>query len=347
MPRAPRLEFKGAIYHVMARGNRREDIVRDDEDRQLFVDTFGEACLRAGWEVFAWVLMNNHYHAVFRTPQANLVEGMAWMQNTYTRRLNGRHRLWGHLFGGRYRSLSIDDGQANVPDSGDYLTSAIDYVHLNPARAGIVDGRRQSLMEYRWSSLAQGYLVSPSKRPPWLSASEGLGLLNTSDTATGRRRLLERLDGWIREERDGDAIEGALFGDRVRRGWFWGTEQFKERMLKRLSSKQKKPGNRNYRGSELQQDHSRRTAKRIIEEALKHYGMTDQELSTMIRGDCRRASVAWAIARHTTLSRGWIAKRLKLKNAANASLVIRRFVKSPDRTLPPTVRQWKKLKDAD
>jgi len=117
MPRAPRLEFKGAIYHVMARGNRREDIVRDDEDRQLFVDTFGEACLRAGWEVFAWVLMSNHYHAVFRTPQANLVEGMAWMQNTYTRRLNGRHRLWCHLFGGRYRSLLIDDRQANVPDS--------------------------------------------------------------------------------------------------------------------------------------------------------------------------------------------------------------------------------------
>ena len=74
MPRAPRLEFKEAIYHVMARGNRREDIVRDDEDRQLFVDTFGEACLRAGWEVFAWVLMNNHYHAVFHPGSVSIFQ---------------------------------------------------------------------------------------------------------------------------------------------------------------------------------------------------------------------------------------------------------------------------------
>ena len=61
MPRSPRIEFDGAVYHVMARGNRREPIVFDDQDRQLFVQTFSEACSMTGWEVFAWVLLDNHY----------------------------------------------------------------------------------------------------------------------------------------------------------------------------------------------------------------------------------------------------------------------------------------------
>ncbi len=65
MPRTPRVEYEGAIYHVMARGNRREPIVFNDDDRDLFVDTFGHACERTGWEVFARVWMDNHYHAVF------------------------------------------------------------------------------------------------------------------------------------------------------------------------------------------------------------------------------------------------------------------------------------------
>jgi len=62
MPRSPRIEYEGAVYHVMARGNRREPIVFDDGDRELFVSTFAEACTKTGWEVFAWVLMDNHYH---------------------------------------------------------------------------------------------------------------------------------------------------------------------------------------------------------------------------------------------------------------------------------------------
>lgn len=93
----------------MARGNRRERIVHNDGDRECFVETPGEACHRTGWEVFAWVLMDNHYHLAVRTPEANLVAGMSWFQNSFTRRINTRNRLWGHLFGGRYKSIPADD----------------------------------------------------------------------------------------------------------------------------------------------------------------------------------------------------------------------------------------------
>lgn len=62
----------------MVQGNHREEIVVDDADRKVFLRTFGEACEKCGWKVFAWALMDNHYHAVFLTPHGNLVEGMMW-----------------------------------------------------------------------------------------------------------------------------------------------------------------------------------------------------------------------------------------------------------------------------
>jgi len=84
--RSIRIEYPGAFYHVMARGNRREEIFRDDGDWQLFLRTLGEACTRSSWRVHGWVLMTNHYHLFLETPEANLVAGMQWLQNSYTRR---------------------------------------------------------------------------------------------------------------------------------------------------------------------------------------------------------------------------------------------------------------------
>ena len=81
MARNIRMEMAGGFYHVMARGNRREKIYADDDDRRFFLATLAEACGMTGWRVHAWVLMSNHYHLFVETPEANLVEGMKWMQN--------------------------------------------------------------------------------------------------------------------------------------------------------------------------------------------------------------------------------------------------------------------------
>ena len=88
MGRSPRIEFPGAIYHVMALGNRRLNIVTDDDDRWMFIRTLGQAATRSNFRVHAWVLMDNHYHLVIETPKANLVAGMQWLQTTYTKRFN-------------------------------------------------------------------------------------------------------------------------------------------------------------------------------------------------------------------------------------------------------------------
>ena len=92
MPRALRIEYPGAIYHVMNRGDRREPIFHDDWDHQKFLTTLAEVCTKTDWQVHAYGLMGNHFHLVVETPNANLVAGMRWFLSTYTARFNRRHQ---------------------------------------------------------------------------------------------------------------------------------------------------------------------------------------------------------------------------------------------------------------
>jgi len=114
MARKLRVEYPGAIYHVMNRGDRREPIFRVDADRQLFLATLGECCGKTDWQVHAWCLMSNHFHLVLETPRGNLVAGMKWFLGTYTARFNRRHQLIGHLFSGRYKALVVEDRKSVV-----------------------------------------------------------------------------------------------------------------------------------------------------------------------------------------------------------------------------------------
>lgn len=94
MARSLRIQYPGAFYHVMARGNGRAAIFVDDDDRRFFLHTLGQACEMTGWRVHAWVLMSNHYHLFIETPEANLVAGMQWLQNTCTRGLTRARWRW-------------------------------------------------------------------------------------------------------------------------------------------------------------------------------------------------------------------------------------------------------------
>jgi len=99
MARKLRIQYEGAIYHVMNRGDHREDIFRGDKDRKLFIETLGQACAKTDWQIHAWCLMSNHFHLVVETPKANLVDGMKWLLGTYTSRFNRRHKLFGQKRG--------------------------------------------------------------------------------------------------------------------------------------------------------------------------------------------------------------------------------------------------------
>ena len=131
MSRTLRIEYPGAVYHVQSEGNRGDAIYLDDEDREIFLRTFQEASRRSGWTVYAYALMANHYHILFQTARANLVDGMKWLQTAYTQRFNARHRMRGHLFAGRYHAMVVE------ADNAHYFSTIIDYIHLNPARSGL------------------------------------------------------------------------------------------------------------------------------------------------------------------------------------------------------------------
>src|SRR5260221_10343944 len=132
MPPNLRVQYPGAIYHIMNRGDRREKIFKDDDDRHRFLKTMAEACEKTGWQVHAYCLMSNHFHLVVETPQPNLVAGMKWLLGTYTIRFNRRHQEFGHVFSGRYKSLIVDGSGSG------YLKSVRDYVHLNPVPASVL-----------------------------------------------------------------------------------------------------------------------------------------------------------------------------------------------------------------
>ena len=128
----------------MSRGDRREAIFLDDADRQDFLKTLAEAGQKTGWQVHAYCLMDNHLHLVGETPDANLVAGMRWLLSTYTIRLNHRHKLFGHVFSGRYKALLVEGGNG-------YLKTVCDDVPLNPVRAGLLRPEER-LLSYLWSS---------------------------------------------------------------------------------------------------------------------------------------------------------------------------------------------------
>ncbi len=309
MARKLRVEYSGAIYHVMNRGDRREPIFRDDADRQRFVETLGDACGKTGWQVEAYVLMPNHFHLVVETPQPNLVAGMKWLLGTYTSRFNRRHKLFGHLFAGRYKSLIVE-GSGNG-----YLKSVCDYVHLNPARAKLV-GAEEPLKAFAWSSWP-AYLLARSKRPAWLGVERLLGEYGIAkDSAAGRQRLEAALEA-RRGAEEGDGCET------IRRAWCLGGEQFRQELLAQMSERL---GAEHYGDERAETEEAR--AERIIAEELKRRRWQGADLQTRPGGDAAKVALAARLRSETTLTVEWIAERLGVGSRGYLNHLLYRYRKA-------------------
>jgi len=164
MTRPLRIEFPGGLYHLTSRGDRREAIYLDAEDRRAWLAIFGKVCERFNWVCQAWCQMSNHYHIVVETVEGNLSQGMRQLNGVYTQRFNRTHHRVGHVFQGRYRAVMVEK------DS--YLLELMRYVVLNPVRAGMVTGAA----DWPWSSY--GAMVGTAKRPEWLQTEWILGRFN-------------------------------------------------------------------------------------------------------------------------------------------------------------------------
>ena len=344
MPRSLRLEFPGAYYHVMARGNRRQAIFHDDDDRRFFLATLAEACGMTGWRVHCWVLMGNHYHLFIETPEPNLVAGMGWLQNTLTRRHNVRHQAWGRLFGDRYKAVLVDGA-----DTYHYRTLA-DYIHLNPVRARIVRPKAgQSVLDYPWSSVAGGWARPPGRRPQWLAATGGLERFDLPDTVAGRRRMVEHLDRRAVAEEIKECGVPALPEEvdarcsHLRRGWYWGGQAFAEKLrgLAGQVMKERERRSRAYRRAPQVLDHGQQQAELWLRAGLKAAGLDAQQVTQLKGSDPRKLALAELLWKRTTVSQEWIAVQLAMRSAANVSQQLRRMNQTNgSANLPPAMRRF-------
>jgi REP element-mobilizing transposase RayT len=293
MARKLRIQYAGAVYHVLNRGDRREVIFEDDPDRQRFLETVSEACQKTAWQVHAYCLMSNHFHLVLETPQPNLVAGMKWLLGAYTSRHNRRHQEFGHLFSGRYKALLVDG-------SGDgYLKTVCDYVHLNPARAQLLPPQ-EPLSDFLWSSYPL-YLGAPEKRPAWLRVDRLFGEWGIpKDRVAGRRGFGERMEQRRREDL-------ATEFKPVERGWYLGDEQFRQELLAQVSTP---PGASHF--GEAVQEAAEVKAERLVAAGLKRLGWDEEVLKQRRKGDSGKVALAKELRAGTTMPLAWIAGRLAM-----------------------------------
>ena len=207
MARPLRVDVRGGWYHVTARGNERKAVFRDDEDRRRFLERMEELVERFALAIHGYVLMDNHYHLLLETPQANLSAAMQWLGVSYTAAFNHRHRRVGHLFQGRFRAVLVDEAA---------VAEVSRYVHLNPVRvrelgldktaqqrlrtgvgpkpdANLVRQRLQRLRQYPWSSY-RAY-TGATRHPSWLTTQPVTQMLGkparSEPPAAAYRRFVE------------------------------------------------------------------------------------------------------------------------------------------------------------
>jgi putative transposase len=289
----------------MSRGDRREAIALDDADRQLWVETLGNACRKCDWQVHAYCLMSNHFHLVLETPLANLVAGMKWFLGTYTVRFNVRHKLRGHLFAGRYKSLLVDESDDH------YLRMACDYVHLNPARAGLVAGADE-LERYAWSSYP-AYLGSPRQRPRWLRTDRLLGEHGVAEeTRAARLEFRQRMESQRRAVADGE-----MAASLIRRGWRLGGEAFLRRLLDKLEGRL----NENHRALERTEALEEKV-ERIVEAGLREIGWSEKNLEATRKCAPEKVRIARRLRDETTVSLKQVAERLRMGKWTNVSKLL-------------------------
>ena len=211
MARPLRIEFPGALYHVTSRGDRREPIFEDDEDRLKFMDVLAEVVKRFNWVCHVFCLMTNHYHLVVETPEGNLSKGMRQLNGMFTQASNRRHKRVGHIFQGRFKGILVNK------DS--YLLELARYVVLNPVRAGMVKHPK----EYPWSSY--GMMVGYVQTPSWLAADGVLALFGTR-RAEARRRYAQFVAEGVGKE---------TVWSELRQQIYLGNEKFVQRMQRKTA----------------------------------------------------------------------------------------------------------------
>lgn len=196
MPRLARLDLPGVLQHVIAQGIERKEIFKDDADRKSFVSRLGDVLTATKTQCFAWVLVPDHFHLLFRTGPTPLSRVMRRLLTGHAVYFNKRHGRNGYLFQNRYKSVICEDG---------YLLELIRYIHLNPLRVGLLKDLTH-LDRYPWSG--HSFLMG-NKKNDWQEVDDVL-LYFSNKRGEARRRYRKFVEEGVEQGRGPDLERGGL-----------------------------------------------------------------------------------------------------------------------------------------
>ena len=214
MARPLRLELAGGVYHITSRGDRREAIYDNDEDRETWLEIFGSTCKRFNWRCHGYCLMDNHYHIVIETAEANLSKGMRQLNGVYTQYYNRKYGRAGHVFQGRYKGILVERDE--------YLLELARYVVLNPIRANMI----KNIETWKWSSY-QG-MIGEKPAQLWLETGWTLGQFSKQ-----RKRAIGKYIDFVRE-----GIGLPSIWTHLQNQIFLGSEKFINKKQKQINKKE-------------------------------------------------------------------------------------------------------------
>lgn len=214
MARRPRIHFAGAFYHVIARGNHRQKIFREDQDYRVYLRFLSEYKARGDFLLYAYTLMPTHIHLLIEARETRLSQLMQTLQFRYTRNFNLKYKTWGHLFQGRYKAI--------LCEKDSYFLELSAYIHLNPVRAGLVEKPE----DYPWSSYSS-YLT---ERKDEMVTRDFLYGQFSDRKAQARRAYARFVQARVGEGRRKDFYE-------LKDQRFLGSEEFVEDINRRLPEK--------------------------------------------------------------------------------------------------------------
>lgn len=310
MARKLRVEYSGACYHVINRGNYRSDLFASRGAAASFQQCLFEACTRFRWRLHAFVVMRNHFHLAVETPEPNLSLGMKWLQGTWAIRFNRFRGETGQPFQGRYKGLHLEPGEA--------LARVADYIHLNPVRAGVVPFAR--LPEYRWSSLP---LFPRKGRPAFLEP--GNLLLQTggwADNAAGWRSYRDHLGRMAGEE----ARLGQKAPGRLSRGWAIGSPAFRRSLNEELTRQSATQERFELLGADREAHAAARAE--LWEERLQTLAASfaiDLSGLPARKSAPEKLQLASALRQISSVSNRWLAQRLRMGAPTGVSSFLHRF----------------------
>lgn len=311
MARPLRIEYPGAYYHVINRGNYRENLFKGQGAAEAFVRTLGEAAMQFSWRIHAYVVMNNHFHLALELTEPNLSEGMKWLQGTWIRRYNGMRGLIGRPFQGRYKALLLEPGPA--------FGLVCHYIHLNPVRAKLVSPEKA--VDYRWSSLPHW---TDRARPPWLEPSVVLGESGgLPDTKAGWKKYLDYLEFLATDP----SSKKELVAEKLSRGWCVGGPDFKREMREEAAKRGADLKGKRFGGLESGELRTERIVaweERL--QALAKAAKIDLTALPKPKSDGNKALLAAAMKQSTSVSNGWLSERLDMGQPASASQFARRWL---------------------